>query len=113
MFGLALSICPLAISGYDFANRPKYAAYCPCCGFPGVENSPEASIVYLLTKKTDDRKPVCLMDVRSMGCSARISKEFSSSLLKNKDPKQFRLNYSSYRYTFQIIVRKHHQNTAL
>jgi hypothetical protein len=89
MFGLALSICPLASSGYDFTNRPKYTAYCPSCGFPGAENSPEASIVYILTKKTDDRKPVRLMDVRRMGCSARISKEFSSSLLKNKDPKQF------------------------
>jgi hypothetical protein len=45
MFGLAFSICPLASSGYKFANRPKYAPYFPCCGFPGVENSPEASIV--------------------------------------------------------------------
>jgi hypothetical protein len=89
MFGLALSICPLASSGYNFGNRTKCAAYCPCCGFPGVENSPEASIVYLLTKKTHDRKPVCLMDVRRMRCSARISKEFSSSSLKNKDPKVF------------------------
>jgi hypothetical protein len=88
MFGLALSICLLASSGYDFANRPKYAAYCPCCGFPGLENSPEASIVYLLTKKTRDRKPVCLMYGRRIGFSARISKEFSSSSLKNKDPKQ-------------------------
>ena len=81
MFGLAISICPLASSGYDFANRPKYAAYCPYSGFTVVENSPEARIVYLLTKKTHDRKPVCLMDVRRMGCSARISKEFSSSSL--------------------------------
>lgn len=61
MFGLALRICPLASSGYDFANRPKYAAYCPYCDFPGLENSPEASIVYLLTKKTRDFKPVCLI----------------------------------------------------
>jgi len=89
MFGLALRICPLASSGYDFANRPKYAAYCPYCDFPGLENSPEASIVYLLTKKTRDFKPVCLMYVRRIGFSARINKEFSSSSLKNKDPKRF------------------------
>lgn len=44
---------------------------------------------YLLTKNTHDRKPVCLVDVRRIGRSAIISKEFSSSSLKNKDPKQF------------------------
>jgi hypothetical protein len=114
MFGLALSICPLASSGYDFANRPKYAAYCQCCGFPGVENSTEANIVYLLTKKTHHRKRVCLMDVRRMGCSARISKEFSSSSLKNKDPKQFFIKlFIVPLHVSNYIIRKHHQNTTL
>ena len=73
---LALSICPLASRGYDFANRPKYTAYWPCCVFPGVENFPEASAVYLFVKKNNDPKAVCLMDVRRMGCAVELVRKY-------------------------------------